>query len=176
MTVKSPRLSISTPTEPILPGRGFYQLEEETLYVQIGPFHDHRKFFSYLDSNNVSLQLDRTGRLIFLSVGIPKRRWKIAPSLTPPKIVEPADIRWLDFREQIEEPALLTNKPKSVIKLEFSQIENPLNYFVAGAVVAQVDSEGQLAALWVTEIVDDLAGREIGAFRKQLRLDGSYYA
>jgi hypothetical protein len=176
MTVQSPRVSISTPTEPILSGRGFYQLEEEALFVQIGPFHDRRKFYSYLDSNNISFQLDKTGRLIFVAVNIPRRRWKPVASLTPPKIVEPADIRWLDFREKIDEPRLLTNKRKSIVKLEFAGSPNLLNYFIAGSIVVQVDPEGQLCALWVTEIVDDLAGREIGAFRKHLRLNGSYYA
>ncbi len=176
MTVQSIRVNVSTPTEPTPPGRGFYQLEEDTLFVQVGPFQDRRKFFSYIESDHLSLELDRTGRLIFIEVSVPRRRWQIADDLVAPKVVEPADIRWLDFRENITSPRLLTNEQRSLLKLEFSALTDPLSYYLADSVTAQVDIEGQLGAVWVTEITDDLGGQEIGAFRKKLRLNNSYYA
>ncbi len=35
-TIESIALKIDTPTGEITPGRGFYQLEEDALYVQVG--------------------------------------------------------------------------------------------------------------------------------------------
>ena len=49
------KLKISAPIEPIPPGRGFYQLEEDSLLVQVGVFDRRRRFFSYLQSEHVCL-------------------------------------------------------------------------------------------------------------------------
>ena len=175
MTGDSISLSISTPSEPIAPGRGFYQLEEEALFVQVGQFVSRRRFFSYLDSERIRLDFDRLGRLIFIEIDISRRLWQVSPALTPPEIVEPADIRWLHFRESVPIPRLLTNERKTVLKLAFRQVDQPLNYYAAQSVIAQVDHNSRLAALWITDITDDIAGQEIGAFRKGIRAYESYY-
>ncbi len=169
MALKALKLRISAPSEPILPGRGFYQLEEDSLYVQIGPFSKARRFFSYLESENSRFDLDREGRLIFIEVAVARRHWKIDTDMKLPTVVEPADIRWLDFREKVKNPALLTTAERTCIQLRFSN-ETPLrNYYLAETVIAQVNSDDMLAALWATDIVDDLAGQQIKAFRKKLR-------
>jgi hypothetical protein len=168
------KLRISTLTEPILPGQGFYQLEEDTLYVQIGSFSKQRRFFSYLESENVRLDLDREGRLIFVEVSVPRRLWKIDSSLKPPSVVEPADIRWLDFRERVIDPVLLTDPERQCLVLRFTNEASPRNYFLAEKVIAQVNDRHELSAIWIIEIIDDLAGQRIGAFRKMVR-DGDPY-
>ena len=105
MTVERIRLRIATPIEPVMPGRGFYQLEEDALYVQVGLFSSGRRFYSFLESSNVLFDFDRLGRLIFMEVRVPRRRWEVDTTLEVPAIVQPADIRWLNFRDTIDHPA-----------------------------------------------------------------------
>lgn len=175
MTADRISLNISTPSEPIAPGRGFYQLEEEVLFVQVGQFTAHRRFFSYLDSDGIRLDFDRFGRLIFIEIDISRRHWKVRPNLSPPGVVEPADIRWLHFRDAVAVPKLLTNERKTVVKLAFQKVGDSLNYYAAQSVIVQTGSDNSLAAIWITDIVDDVAGQEIGAFRKGIRAYESYY-
>lgn len=176
MTVDKISLNISTPAEPIAPGRGFYQLEEESLFVQIGPFAAPRRFFSFLDSDGVRMDFDRHGRLIFVELAMPRRRWSVQPRLSPPQIVEAADIRWLNFRDLVARPRVFANDRKTIVKMAFSEVERPLNYYVAESVILQTDQDFGLAALWVTDITDDIAGQEISAFRKIIRGRQATYA
>ncbi len=60
------QLRIDTPTGPTKSGRGFYQLDEESLFVQIGLFTEKKHFFNYLENEIVLFDLDRTGQLIFI--------------------------------------------------------------------------------------------------------------
>ncbi len=176
MTVESINLNVSTPTEPIAPGRGFYQLEEEALFVQIGPFSNRRRFYSYLETPGIMLDFDRYGRLIFVEVDIPRRRWSVNKELTPPYVVEAADVRWLNFRNSLPAPAVETNPDRTVLKISFRSAGSPLNYYVAQSVIAQTCPDHRLAALWITDISDDLAGRQISSFRKELLVKQSYFS
>lgn len=169
MALKAPKVRISTLTEPILPGRGFYQLEEDSLFVQIGPFSKKRRFFSYLESENVRFDIDREGRLIFIEVVVARRHWKIEPGIFPPTIVEVADIRWLNFRAKVGNPILVSEGNRAVLLLKFSNAKLLRNYYLAESVVAQVDENNKLAAIWITDIGDDRAGQKIAAFRKKMR-------
>ncbi|UCE25341.1 MAG: hypothetical protein JSU74_04670 [Candidatus Zixiibacteriota bacterium] len=176
MTVESIKLNVSTPIEPIAPGRGFYRVEEESLFVQIGPFCNRRRFFSYLEAPGILLDFDRHGRLIFLEVDIPRRRWREMKDPRPPSVVEAADVRWLNFRNSLPQPALETNPDRTLLKLVFGSVDRPLNYYIAKSVISQTSPDHRLAALWITDIADDLAGRQISSFRKELLVKRSYFA
>lgn len=169
MTVTTPKLRIETPTGPLLTGRGFYQLEEESLYVQIAPFEKSRRFFSFLEAPNVRLDLDKQGRLLFIEVNVARRHWTVDPDLEPPDSALPADIRWLDFRETLDPPRVLTDKRRQAIRLLFSGERIAGSYLLARNVIIETDTDNNLAAIWISDITDDLAGREISAFRKQTR-------
>ena len=169
MAVETPRLRISSPAEPILPGRGFYQLEEDVLYVQIGLFADTRRFFSWLESEYVRLECDRAGRLIFIEVRVPRRNWPVDENLEAPQVAEMADVRWLDFRSPIQQPVLSTPPDREGLLIRFSEQETARNYYLADTVMVQVDAANGLVGLWIGDISDDLAGREIGAYRKNCR-------
>jgi hypothetical protein len=169
MIARVPKLQISTPIEPTLPGRGFYQLEEEALYVQVGPFTGSRRFFSYLESEHVRFDIDRHGRLIFIEIDLPRRRWHVEPDVTRPGVVQPADIRWLDFRKSIGDPEVLTNKSRTEVMLLFSVAPFTHNFHLADSVIAMVAGQNQLAAIWVGDITDDLAGLGLASFRRDMR-------
>jgi len=100
---------------------------------------------------------------------VAKRHWKVDPDITPPAVVEAADIRWLNFREKITDPLLLCTRSRSLLLLRYTNKIKLQNYYLAEAVIAQVDENRELAAIWITDIVDDLAGREISSFRKRVR-------
>lgn len=154
-----------------MPGRGFYQLEEDALYVPIGPFGVDRHFFSFLESPSTRLEFDRSGRLIFIEIRTPRRQWPTEPAFDEPERVETADVRWLEFREQFEPPQLVADDDKNRLVLRFGERDVDRCYYVADGVVAGIDRENCLAALWVSGISDDLAGREIAEFRNQFRPD-----
>ncbi|UCG62410.1 MAG: hypothetical protein JSV52_03745 [Candidatus Zixiibacteriota bacterium] len=176
MTVNTIGLTISTPTEPILPGRGFYQLEEEALFIQVGPFVSSRRFYSYLEGTGILLHFDRHGRLIFVEIEMARRHWRLNPHLKAPTVVEPADIRWLNFRNSIKPPRIETNARRTVVKLSFEDTVEARSYYAADSVIVQSDPSDRLCALWVTDITDDIAGQEIGFFRKKSRAKQSYYS
>lgn len=175
MTVGSIRLNISTPTEPVPSGRGFYQIEEESLFVQVGQFTNHRRFYSYLEATGLTLEFDRCGRLIFVEVNLPRNQWRVQQNLTAPVAAEPADIRWLDFRETIPQPVLYTNQERDILKLSFASSNRTLSHYLADSVIVQTSPSSMLTALWVTNIAVDKAGKLIGAFRQQTRANLSYY-
>jgi hypothetical protein len=171
MTLKSISLRIDSPTAAVLPGRGFYQLEEDSLFVQVGEFSEERRFFSYLESESerVRFDIDREGRLMLIEVDLPRRRWTVVPDLSIPTIAETADIRWLDFRERMVDPEILTDERRSIAMLRFVESSSWRWYKLTDSVLLQVDANSQLMAVIITSIDDDFAGRELAAFRKWLK-------
>jgi len=168
MGVATLTLRIDTPTGTLHPGRGFYQQDEEALYVQVGEVSRQRRCFSYLESETVRFDLDQQGQLMGIEVAQARRRWQIQKRLPLPRIAEPADIRWLDFREQMPEPELIRNGAGNRLLLRFASSESWRWYLPAENIHVQVDPDGRLAALLISDIVDDFAGKGISRFRKHL--------
>ncbi|MEW6015891.1 MAG: hypothetical protein AB1690_11265 [Candidatus Zixiibacteriota bacterium] len=164
------KVKISTPTGPIPAGRGFYQLEEESLYLPVIHADSDRHFFSYLDSETVSLQLDREGRLIFIEVPVPRRRWHLRQNLVHPEKAEPVDIRFIDFRTSFPAPTLFCSPYRNELLIRFQRDVAEQNCYLAENLIAQVSAENRLVAIWAFDILDDLAGREISAWRRKYRV------
>jgi hypothetical protein len=164
-----PKLRISSPTGPTTPGRGFYQLEESSLYVQIGLFSTDTPFFSWLESERVRFDIDQDGRLLFIEVDAGRHTWKEVPDLSLPAYSQPAELRWLDFRSSIPDPAIFTNHDRTTIHLRFPGAQPHRTLEIAEKVIVEVTEELCLAGLYVTELIDDLAGQEIARFREQCR-------
>lgn len=166
MAIESIKVRVSTPTEHLLLGRGFYQVDDGTLFVQIGPFQHSRHFFSYLESESVRIDIDREGRPIFIEVGLPRQRWQLLPGFQMPPAVEAADLRFTDFRKTIGQPTLLASPNRSSLLIRFDRSTRSRCYHLADSVIAQVSDDGELMAIWVMDIVDDFAGQQLAAFRK----------
>jgi len=170
-TLETILLKLKAPTGETLPGRGFYQLEEDALYVPVGEHNSERRFFSYLESKRVRFDIDRSGGLMLIEVDFARRRWAVDDSLKAPLIIEPADIRWLDFRQKMPDPELITNPQRSLLLIQFAPNQSSRWYSLAEDVLIQIDSNCHLNALMITTIEDDLAGRQIAAFRKLISRD-----
>jgi hypothetical protein len=169
MSLDSIRLRIQTPIECVPPGRGFYQKDEDSLYVQVGPFADHHRYFSFLESSDVRLDIDKEGRLVFAEVSLPRRQWKTDHNLVPPATTVPSDIRWLDFRQSIPSPILVSDPSRKILQIRFSDRPAIHSALVADSIIVQSTSEQTLAAIWITEIIDDTAGIKLSAFRRAVR-------
>ena len=152
--------------ESVLSG-GFYQLEEDSLHVQVGSFKSGRRFFSSLESDDVRLECDHKGRLIFIEVTIPRRRWQEEKNFAPPETEEIADIRFLDFRTALPEPQIYCDKSRKRVCLRFSD-KTSRSVRIGEHLVFDISKNHTLAAIWISDIIDDMAGRKIAAFRQKM--------
>jgi hypothetical protein len=160
------KVVISPPTRPKQPGRGFYQLEEDSLYVPIGVYSPERRFFSSIESETVRLDMDKAGELLFIEISLARKKWKVEPSLAPPSHASPADLHWLDFRAEFDNPPVITNSDRSAVCVKFSPEKPAVAYLLAESVIAETTDKLHVCRLWIVDIVDDVGGREIAAFRK----------
>lgn len=168
MLITSPEIQIRTPAGAIPSGRGFYQLEEESLYLTIEYPGSQKRFYSYLDSEMVSLHLDRAGRLIFIEVDIPRRRWKIKDNFVSPEIAKPAEARFLNFRKSLANPKVFCDFNRDNLLILFNNSSAEHNIYLADNIIAQITSSGLLTAIWASDFTDDLAGREISYWRRSI--------
>lgn len=166
MAAATLKIVVSPPTRPNQPGRGFYQLEEDSLYIPIGGYSTNRRFFSSIESEVVRLDMDKTGELLFIEISLPRKKWKIEKSLTLPLHATQADIRWLDFRADIENPPIMTTPDRSIVCVNFNGDTPTESYYLAESVIAETVNKKQVCRIWVSDIIDDAGGREIAAFRK----------
>lgn len=168
MGVSTLKLRIDTPTGKVYPGRGFYQRDEGALYVQVGEVSDQRHCFSYLEAEAVRFDLDQHAQLMGIEVTEPRRRWRVGRNVRIPRIAEPADIRWLDFREQMPQPELIRNAGGDRLLLRFASSGSWRWYLLADGIHVQVDPDDRLTAVLISDIVEDFAGKNISRFRKKL--------
>ncbi len=170
MLDQAPRLQVYAPTNGIMPGWGFYQLEDDTLYVPIGA-PKGRHFFSYIESEYVRLDLDKMGRLLLFEVDFPRRRWTTIDDMKIPTGGVSADLRWLDFRETIKTPEILTDDLRQTLQLRFSRHTPSQTYNLADEIILQADEDDRVVSIFVSLIYDDLAGQGIKHFRQQIRFE-----
>ncbi|UCD95512.1 MAG: hypothetical protein JSU69_05535, partial [Candidatus Zixiibacteriota bacterium] len=168
MPSKALNIRVSTPAGEIPRGRGFYQVEEEELHVPVEYPPLRTRFYSFLDSETLSLHLDREGRLIFIEIPLPVRQWKVRGNLVSPERAEPANIRFLDFREIIESPPVFCDPTRENVMIRFSRSASTRNVYLAENVIAQTNADCQLNAIWISDIVGDFAGRGLAAWRRMI--------
>jgi len=168
MSITTPEIQIRTPAgkmEKIPSARSFYQLEEESLYLPVEYPDNQKRFYSYLDSETVSLHLDRAGRLIFIEVDIPRRRWDIKENFVPPEVADPFEARFLDFRKTMTTPKVFCDNNRDNLLILFDHQAAEQNIYLADNLIAQITSAGFLTAIWAFDFTDDMAGREIASWR-----------
>jgi len=169
MKLPALRVKIDTPAGQIARGRGFYQLEEDELYLPVEYSEGPGKFFSFLESDDVILHLDREGRLIFVEITRPRRHWRSRSNLVVPEEAERADIYFTDFRSWFGNPALICDPCRENLLIRFSRGPAAKNYILAENLIAQVDHSCHLVAIWARDFTDDMAGRKILRWRKSIR-------
>lgn len=157
---------ITTPAPDFVPGRGFYQLEESALYIPVGVQDRSRHYFSSLESESVRFDVDREGRLMFIEVSAARNTWTVIDQLESPVWAESADVRFLGFRTSLPNPMLLTDLHRQRLQVRFSPAPVAHAVSIADSIILTVDDRQSIVSILITDIVDDLAGREIAQFRK----------
>jgi len=160
------KVVIKTPDLHPAVSRGFYQVEEDSLYV---PLHPAGKFFSYLDSRQATFDIDNAGRLLFIQVQAPRHTWNIGGKIKPPVLSSPADVRFLDFRNTLPAARLETPADRSWLRLIFDGGKQASPYRVAKNLIFEITSESTLASIWIMTIEDDRAARGMAAWRKKIQ-------
>jgi hypothetical protein len=161
---------IKTPAPQQSVSRGFYQVEEDCLYI---PIYPGGKFYSFLDSPQAVFDIDNKGRLLFLKVLIPRRNWVIHKSLKAPTAAGSADIRFLGFRNSLPNIILETSRQKSWLRLVFERCDKMSAYAAAENLIFEITPNKELAAVWITNIEDDRGARGMAAWRKKLKEEHS---
>ncbi len=161
------KLRISAPTKLNRLSRGFYQIEEEKLYVQIGQFAKTGQYFSYLESKNCRLEIDRHGYLIFIVITTPRRNWNIMNNLDIPSPASERDVKFIPFRKTIKPPQIQTTPDQKDLKICFFESTETICLKLNDYIMIEVNSSDELAAIWIINILDDLAGKKLASFRKK---------
>ncbi len=169
MSTEQLKLKIEPSTREILPGRGFYQIDEDTLYVQIAQFDLEHRYFSQIKSEVVRLDLDRHGRLLFVEVSKPRTEWPAQKNMPKHGKLTSAEVKWLDFRTEINDPEIITNKDASEICLVFADKRDKKTIQLADSVVISISAENCLNRIWVSDIEDDNGGHKMAKYRKLCR-------
>lgn len=159
------KLLIDTPAENETFSRGFYQVEEDSLYV---PFYPGGKFFSYLDSPQMTMDIDNRGRLLFIKLLVSRQEWKIVEEFSPPQATASADIHFIDFRERLSTATMECNQNKSSLHLCFDNQIDITSYKLSDDIIVDISANNCLAGLWIKTIVEDRAAREMSAWRKSM--------
>ncbi len=173
-------LSIRIPADNRYFCRGFYQIEEDVLYV---PIYPSGRFYSYLDSipdssiknknNNkqplANLDIDPEGRLLFLQIKTPRRQWEINNSLNYSSPFEFADIRFIRFRDRIRCRKIETDKDFSWARLTFLKQKISCSYRAADNLIFDITEDNLLASIWITSMTDDRAAKLMSQWRKEMR-------
>ena len=163
------QVTVRTPIDRLPVGRGFYQVEEDSLYVEIGIEDTRHRFFSYLESPLVRFDMDIEGRLLFIEISLPRRQWPVDLDLRLPGRPTAADIRWLDFRSPLPSCALSTRPDHSLVCLTFARTPEKHLFTFADNLVVACDTDYHVTRLWICDITDDLAGHSVASVRKALR-------
>lgn len=172
-----PIVNISTPAVIDRFSRGFYQQDENLLYVPIYPGGD---FFSYLDTtveesdhrDNRSLffDIDRAGNLTFIKLHMARKKWPIQDEIKAPQSILAADVRFKQFREQMSHFDLVTNREKNCLCLIFApENEGGAVYRITDNLIIEMTGTSSMSRLWILDIVDDRCARQMSIWRKQIR-------
>jgi hypothetical protein len=160
------KVATKTPAAHQYVSRGFYQVEEDSLYV---PLYPGGKFFSYLDCDQVIFDIDSHGRLLFIQVLTPRHQWYIHDNLIPPIGLDSIDLHFRGFRENLPPARLETPPDRSCLYIGFDRDRTAVRYRLAKNLMVAVTRNATLAGIWITAIEDDRAARAMSAWRKDLK-------
>jgi len=160
------RLKLITPAENHIHSRGFYQEEEESLYV---PLYPGGRFFSYLDGDNIRLDIDNKGRLLFLSLNIPRRRWIKVPRLRFPAVPGSASMKIINFRDRLPRARIYSSL--NIQNLHISLFKEPVEntYQLTPSLLIETGTNNNLTGFWIKGVEEDRAALKMAAWRKHMK-------
>lgn len=144
-------------------GRGFYDNYEGVLNFAVKA---RGKFHSYIQSDNLSIDISKSGGLLNIEVVVPKEKWEEEKNLKPPSDAPLGRIKFLDFRLNINGESYLTNEARDLLYIRFSKENHIETYEIAENLYVDVNVVSELAGLWLLNVVDDYGFKNEMAFRR----------
>ena len=142
---------------------GFYDNYENILNFAI---KTRGKFHSYIQSESLSIDLDKKGKLLNIEVMEAKDLWIPDNRLQVPDDVPFKVLRFLNYRLNISGELYLTNEARNLLYIRFSENDHVKTYEIAENLMADVNLVNELAGLWILNLVDDYGFKNEMAFRK----------
>lgn len=150
-------------TNRIPNGKAFYDNFEKVLNFAI---KSRGKFYSYIQSDQFSIDLDRRGNILNIEVNIGKEFWEIDPSLRPPENCPYQKLRFLDHRLDILGETFYTDESASFLYISFTNDKHFKTCEIARNLLAEVNLVNEIAGLWILDIEDDYGFKNEMAYRK----------
>jgi hypothetical protein len=154
-------------TKRIPEARAFYDTMEETMNVVI---RTSGKFYSYIQGEKYSIDLDRRGNILGMEIFAPVKEWKVVSDLMPPDKFELRKIRILEHRKEFEPIGFFTNKKISFCCMRFTEEKVSYYYKAAQDLIFEVNVMDELSAVWALNLVQDFGFKREMKYRKGLNV------
>jgi len=150
-------------------GKAFYDNAEHLLnYV----LKTRGKFHSYIQSDHLSMDIDKKGQLLNIEVGLDKVSWVVRDDLTVPTEVPLRKLRFPDYRLDIECEEYFTNDSKDMLYIRFAEDKHVKTYEIAENLFADVNLVSELAGFWLLGVDEDYGFKKEMAFRRGSKAKG----
>jgi hypothetical protein len=156
------RLAISE-TEKVPSARGFYDNMENSLNVVIKA---RGKFYSYIQGNDYSLDMDRRGRILGIELYLSRDKWVVDPKLAPPEKCQMRQIQILEHRLEVEQEGFYTNEARDIVCIRFTRENLSYYYKIAQNLLFEVNVLDELSAIWVLNLEEDYGFKKEMRYRK----------
>jgi len=143
--------------------RGFYDTLEESLNIVIKA---RGKFYSYIQGQHYSVDLDRRGRLLGIEIFLPRKEWIVKSDLMISNDCPPRQISILEHRLEVEPLGIFTTHNRNICRLAFTEEKISYKYRVAQNVIFEVNVLDELSAIWMLNLEDDFGFKKEMDFRK----------
>ena len=158
------RISVDVAGAKKIPqAKGFYDLMEDTLNF---PIKARGKFHSYIQSEYLSIDIDKKGFPLNVEVSLPRGDWTADPRIVVPVGAEMSKLRFLDYRLDISGESYFTNEKKDLLYICFAQEQHVKSFEIAENILADVNLVNELVGLWLLNLEEDYEFKAEMAFRK----------
>ncbi len=157
---------VKTPADLKYVSRGFYQVEEETLYVPILPAG---RFYSYLDSAELSIDADKSGLPLFFQLHVPRKNWQVRDPLPVPGDPTFAAVHFISFRDTLPASSVMCDRDGSTVRITFFDDGRLTPIAVSDNLIFEITADNYLASIWISGIEDDRAARQMASWRKKIK-------
>lgn len=156
------RIHVERPTHRHY-GKVFNDLHSETIGYHVIP---HRPYHSYIEAAHFRLETDEAGYPVFVSVG----NWRAVAQETPltaPSNFDLANVRFLDTRIHCVAPSIEWDSDNSLMRIVFKDASDCRHVALEPHAIWSIDTDGNLAALWLREITLDPTGKRFLKWRRR---------
>ncbi|MBD3297299.1 MAG: hypothetical protein GF341_01485 [candidate division Zixibacteria bacterium] len=144
-------------------GKVFNDLHAETVGYHLVP---HQPYHSYIEADGFRLELDRAGRPVYVSVSQWSKGADVRP-LSPPTDFDLADLRFLDLRIHCGRPVIEYDPDNALLRIVFRDSSDCHHVALEPHAIWSIDTDRNLCALWLRDIVLDPSGRRFLKWRRR---------